>query len=104
MKFLTFLNSGCLEICLNMLKSAENVGIDKDDFIIACMDEAVYKSLLYRGYKGSFLYMDQDLKEYQDWTFDQNSGFRNIVRHKWKIINDIPVSYTHLTLPTNREV
>jgi len=35
MKFLTFLNSGCLEICLNMLKSAENVGIDKDDFINA---------------------------------------------------------------------
>jgi len=96
MKFLTFLNSGCLEICLNMLKSAENVGIDKDDFIIACMDDAVYKSLLFRGYKESFLYMDQDLKEYQDWTFDQNSGFRNIVRHKWKIINDVQQKHPNL--------
>ncbi|MHA2113177.1 MAG: putative nucleotide-diphospho-sugar transferase, partial [Candidatus Hodarchaeales archaeon] len=70
-----------------MLKSAENVGINMDDFIIACMDEDVYKSFILEGYKGSFLYMDNELKEYQDWTFDKNSGFRNIVRHKWKIIN-----------------
>jgi len=45
MKFLTFLNSGCLDICLNMLKSAENVGIDMDDFIISCLDEDSYKFL-----------------------------------------------------------
>ena len=89
MKFLTFLNSGCLDICMNMLKSAENVGINMDDFIIACMDEDVYKSLILSGYKGAFLYMEQQLKEYQDWTFNQNSGFRNIVRHKWKIIDQV---------------
>lgn len=46
MKFLTFLNYGCHDICLNMLKSAEKVGINMDDFIIACMDEEVYKSFL----------------------------------------------------------
>ena len=62
MKFLTFLNSGCYDICLNMLKSAKNVGIDMDNFIIACMDEDVYKSLIHEGYKGSFLYMNNDLK------------------------------------------
>ena len=62
MKFLTFLNSGCLDICLNMLKSAENVGINMDDFMIACMDEEVYNSLSTAGYKGAFLYMDQQLR------------------------------------------
>ena len=87
MKFLTFLNSGCLDICLNMLKSAENVGINMDDFIIACMDKEAYESL--SSYKGAFLYMDQNLKEYQDWTFNSNSGFRNIVKHKWNIINQV---------------
>ena len=46
MKFLTFLNSGCHDICLNMLRSAEKVGIDMADFIIACMDEDVYKSFI----------------------------------------------------------
>ena len=96
MKFLTFLNSGCLDICLNMLKSAENVGINMDDFMIACMDEEVYNSLSTVGYKGAFLYMDQQLKEYQDWTFNQNSGFRNIVRHKWKIIDQVQKEYPNL--------
>lgn len=38
MKFLTFLNYGCNDICLNMLKSAKNVGINMDDSIIACME------------------------------------------------------------------
>ena len=96
MKFLTFLNSGCLDICLNMLKSAENVGINMDDFIIACMDEDVYTSLSTAEYKGAFLYMDQQLKEYQDWTFNQNSGFRNIVRHKWKIIDQVHKEHPNL--------
>jgi hypothetical protein len=72
-----------------MLKSAENVDINMDDFIIACMDSDVYKSLILKGYKGSFLYKDQNLKEYQNWTFDENSGFRNIVKHKWKIISEV---------------
>lgn len=96
MKFLTFLNYGCLDICLNMLKSAENVGIDIDNFIIACLDEDSYKSLILEGYKGAFLYMKQNLKEYQNWTFNENSGFRNIVRHKWKIINEVHQKFPNL--------
>jgi hypothetical protein len=60
-----------------------------DDFIIACMDKDVYKELVSRGYKGSFLYKNQRIKKYQNWTFGQNSGFRNIVKHKWKIISEI---------------
>jgi len=96
MKFLTFLNSGCYDICLNMLKSAKNVGIDMDNFIIACMDEDVYKSLIHEGYKGSFLYMNNDLKEYQDWTLNENSGFRNIVKYKWKVIESVHKKYPNL--------
>lgn len=96
MKFLTFLNFGCLEICLNMLKSAENVGINMDDFMIACMDKDSYESLSSKGYKECFLYMDQTLKEYQNWTFNSNSGFRKIVRHKWKIIDQVHQKYPNL--------
>ncbi len=96
MKFLTFLNSGCLDICLNMLKSAENVGINMEDFIIACMDNDVYESLSNKGYVGAYLYIDQQLKGYQDWTFNENSGFRNIVRHKWKIIDEVHRKHPNL--------
>ena len=79
-----------------MLKSAENVGINMDDFIIACMDEDVYESFILEGYKGAFLYMNSDLKEYQDWTFNSNSGFRNVVRHKWKIISQVHKEHPNL--------
>jgi hypothetical protein len=87
MKFLTFLNSGCIEICKNMLVSAEKAGINMDDFYIACLDSNSYESL--KDYKNSFLYIDQPIVEYQNWTFDENSGFRNIVKNKWSIIKKI---------------
>lgn len=87
MKFLTFLNSGCIEICKNMLKSAENVGINMDDFYIACLDENSYQH--FKQYKNSFLHINQPILEYQDWTFDENSGFRQIVKNKWQIIQKI---------------
>lgn len=96
MKFLTFLNSGCLEICLNMLKSAENVGINKNNFIIACLDSNVYQKLIENEYTNSYLYVDQDILDYQNWTFDKNSGFRNIVKYKWKIIKDNYKNYKQL--------
>lgn len=87
MKFLTFLNSGCLEICKNMLISAEKAGIDVDDFYIACLDSNSYKNL--KQYKNAFLYIDQPIIEYQNWTFDKESGFRDIVKNKWSIIKKI---------------
>ena len=69
MKFLTFLNSGCIDICKNMLISAENVGINMDDFYIACLDLNAYENL--KEYKNAFLHIDQPITEYQDWTFDK---------------------------------
>lgn len=87
MKFLTQLNSGCIEICKNMLKSAERVGLSMDDFYIACLDSNAYEHM--KEYPGAFLYRDQELTEYQDWSFDKNSKFREIVRTKWKLISDM---------------
>lgn len=90
MKFLTFLNSGCINICKNMLISAEKVGINMNDFYIACLDESSFDSL--NDYSNAFLWKtpqtESDSSEYQNWTFEQNSGFRRVVRHKWKIIQE----------------
>lgn len=92
MKFLTFLTSGCLDICKNMLISAEKVGINIDDFYIACLDKPSYDNL--KSYPNTFMwigvdYINEKLNEYQNWSFDENSGFRNVVKYKWKIIQEI---------------
>jgi hypothetical protein len=97
MKFLTQLNSGCIEICKNMLKSAENVGLNTDDFIIACLDKNAYEQL--KDYSGAFLYGDYEnnnLTGYQDWSFDATSNFRKIVKSKWKLISEIHKRYKSL--------
>lgn len=86
MKFLTQLNSGCVDICKNMLKSAENVGLDVNDFIIACLDVNAYEQM--KQYPNAFLYKDQEYTGYQDWSFDKGSNFRQIVKLKWKLISD----------------
>jgi hypothetical protein len=70
-----------------MLISAKNVGIDMDDFYIACLDSNAYENL--KDYKNSFLHIDQPITEYQNWTFEKESGFRNIVKIKWSIIKKI---------------
>lgn len=97
MKFLTQLNSGCIEICKNMLKSAERVGLNMNDFIIACLDKNAYEQL--KDYSGTFLHGDyekNDLTSYQDWSFDPTSNFRKIVKSKWKLIKDIHEKHNNL--------
>ena len=94
MKFLTFLNSGCIDICKNMLISAKNVEIDMDDFYIACLDSNAYENL--KEYKNAFLHIDQPITEYQDWTFNKESGFRNIVKIKWSLIKKIYQEHKNL--------
>jgi hypothetical protein len=70
-----------------MLKSAELVGLNINDFFIACLDQNAYNSL--KNYKGAFLYDDQIITDYQDWSFDPNSNFRKIVKTKWKLISEM---------------
>ena len=87
MKFLTQLNSGCIEICKNMIKSAELVGLNPDDFIVACLDKNAYEQM--KQYKGAFLHQEIPLTEYQNWSFDPSSSFRSIVKNKWNLIKQI---------------
>lgn len=97
MKFLTLTNSGGIDLCRNMLKSAELVGIDPDDFVIACLDKRAYEQLM--PYSGAFLYRENEnnnLTEFQDWSDDPSSGFQKIVRNKWKLIRDTHDLYKDL--------
>ena len=47
MKYVTYLNSGCIDICENMLISAEKSGIDMDNFFVACLDDKAYQKFSY---------------------------------------------------------
>jgi len=94
MKFLTQLNSGCIDICKNMLKSAEKVGLNIGDFYIACLDTNAYEQM--KEYPGAFLHKEQPHTSYQDWSFDPNSNFRQIVKSKWKLIAEIYKKHNHL--------
>lgn len=87
MQFLTQLNSGCIEICKNMLKSAERIGLDVNNFMIACLDKNAFDAL--KEYSGAFLFDNNTFTDYQDWSFDPNSNFRQIVRKKWKLIKEV---------------
>lgn len=87
MKYVTYLNSGCIDICENMLISAEKVGIDMDNFFVACLDENSYQK--FSHLKNAFKYADEELTDYQEWTFDADSGFRKIHYYKWPIIKKI---------------
>lgn len=84
MKFLTFLNSGCITICKNMLVSSELVGLNPDDFIIACLDENAFNE--FKSYKNAYIAMDHPIKSYADWSYDSNSEFRQVIKHKWALI------------------
>jgi len=99
MKFLTFLNTGCLDICKNMLLSAERVGMNMEDFYIACLDNNAYENL--KKYSNAFMwinagYVNEQISEYQNWTFNQDSGFRNVVKYKWRIIEEVYRQYKQL--------
>ena len=87
MKYLTYLNSGCIDICENMLISAEKVGINMDDFYVGCLDEESYQKFSYL--KNAFKFADEELTEYQDYTLDSDGGFRKIHMYKWPIIKKI---------------
>lgn len=90
MKFLSFSNSGCKEICANMIRSLLNCSYAQKDISISCLDEETYVFLnnlfneicLFKN----FVINDEKLKKYQDWSFDSSSMFRQIVKHKWSII------------------
>jgi len=98
MKFLTMLNEGCVELCLNMLASAERVGIPPTDFLVACLDQPARDAL--EGHPGAFLARDNESSSptaYQTWSLDANSGFRRVVRRKWGLVAESYRTHKSLT-------
>lgn len=94
MKFLTFLNYGCLEICKNMIQSAIKSGIPSSDFIVYCLDEESYENLKNQVF--CVRYQTDGPKQYQNWSFDANSQFRQVVKHKWQIIKKVYETHKNL--------
>ena len=94
MKFLTFLNSGCITICKNMLISAEKVGLNPDDFIIACLDDNAFNE--FKSYKNAYLAMNHPITSYVNWSYDSDSEFRQIIKHKWSLIAEHHAVYKNL--------
>lgn len=85
MKYLTYLNSGCKTICDNMLISAKNVGIDSKSFIIVAFDKPIYDYYTDLGYQTE-LFNDVPEEVYHNWSWDENSKFRQLVKNKWVLI------------------
>jgi len=85
MKYLTYLNSGCKDICDNMILSAEKVGISKNDFIIIAFDRPIYDYYSKKEFDVE-LFDDVPEQQYHNWTWDENSKFRALVKNKWVLI------------------
>lgn len=101
MKYVSFLNYGCILLCKNMLESAKRVNIDIfENFFIYCLDMKSYEELS-SLVKNTILYIPTEktdqIEEYQTWSFNKNSGFRKIVKHKWTIIKEVYEKYIHDT-------
>lgn len=89
MRYLTFLNAGCIELCRNMLKSAQQVGIDvQRQFTIGCFDTKAYDTM--RNMCTDVRMIDGNHpSEYQRWSAEDGGPFRNIVMHKWPFIGQV---------------
>lgn len=94
MKFLTFLNVGCLEICKNMIESAKRAGIPSSEFIVYCLDDESYD--YFKDSIPCVRYKTDAPKTYKNWSFDPNSEFRQVVKHKWKIIKEVYEQHKNL--------
>ena len=67
-----------------MLISAEKVGLNPDDFIIACLDANAFNE--FKSYKNAYLAMNHPITSYVDWSYDPDSEFRQIDKHKLPLI------------------
>jgi len=88
MKYLTFTNFGCTELCHNMITSLMEMGVPPGNILVATLDKESENTLADWGVK-VLPYTHQPIKHYANWTFDANSEFRQIVKHKWKIIQQV---------------
>ncbi len=77
-----------------MLASAERVGIPVEDFYVACIDHDSYAVMKERC--NVFLHVDQEISDYQNWSYDGDTGFRKIHYYKWPIIKQIYQQHKNL--------
>jgi hypothetical protein len=94
MKYVTFLNYGCVEICENMLISAQNAGILMTDFYIGCIDEKSFEYM--KKYPNAFLFENQSNTSYQNFSDNKNTDFSKITSYKFKIIKEIYKKHKNL--------
>lgn len=88
MKYLTYTNLGCTQICHNMVKSLLQCNVAPEDIFIKTLDEESTK--YFREHLPQVtnveMFLDVGLKGYQDWSFDPSSKFCELVSWKWKMI------------------
>lgn len=88
MKFITYTNLGCTEMCKNLLSSAKNAGVDVDnDFIVACIDKSAFDSIS-EFHPNTYLFVDQELTEYHDYSQNLEDNFRDLMWIKLDIIQE----------------
>jgi len=85
MKFITYTNNGCTEMCKNLIASARISGIDDNDFIVACIDKLAFETMR-DFHSNSYLFIDQDVTEYHNYSQDIGNKFRNLMWIKLDII------------------
>jgi len=87
MKFLTYTNNGCTEMCKNLIASARLSGISDDDFIVACIDKLAFNDIS-KIHHNTYLFVDQLLIEYHDYSQNLEDNFRDLMWIKLDIINE----------------
>jgi hypothetical protein len=94
MKYVTFLNYGCVEICENMIISAQKVGISMNDFYIGCIDKKSYDYM--KKYSNCFLYDNQPNVNYENFSDEPHTTFSKITSYKFKVIKEIYKKHKNL--------
>lgn len=88
MRYVSYLNYGCIEIFENLLASADRQGITKDSFLIGCLDRKTEERLQELGYENAIFWESEasELTDYQTHSFREDSAFRIISNQKWPIV------------------
>jgi len=84
MKYVTFTNTGSVELCDNFLQSAKNLGMDKD-IIVYCLDDC--REYFSDRFQSTFRDFKTDQIESSFHEYGQ-SEFRRVTENKVKIILD----------------
>lgn len=86
MNYLTYTNSGCIEICHNMIRSLLAVNVNRENIYVECLDKTSFDYFYNICRVGNTVKLGPELSNYQNWSFDTSSEFCKIVSWKWKLI------------------